>query len=100
MKPEEEDALRTVAKWLNEEIGGPAPMQEMAVICAAMSASQTMLLTSTARRKLAELKEEGYRVNGLAIQRGEQHGLITDFGEVLWWLASSNAQVQAGRAQT
>jgi len=91
MTPDEEDALRTVAKWLNEEIGGPAPMKEMAVICAAMYASNPMLLTSVARRKLSELKEDGYRVNGLAIQRGEQHGLITDFGKVLWWPASSNA---------
>lgn len=33
---EQSEALRTVSKWLNEEIGGKPPLQEMAELCAEM----------------------------------------------------------------
>lgn len=33
---EQSDALRTVSKWLNEEIGSKPPLQEMAELCAEM----------------------------------------------------------------
>jgi hypothetical protein len=92
----EQDCLREVAKWLNEEPNKPAPTEAIATLCTALQVemAKLRLLTSTARRKLAELEADGHLVCGLAIKRGETHGLITDFGKVLWWPASSNAEVK------
>ena len=38
-----------------------------------------------AKRKLDELQKQGFGITGYAIQRGTQHGFITNAGFVGWW---------------
>ena len=38
-----------------------------------------------AKRKLADLQEQGFTITGYAIQRGTQRGFITNGGFVGWW---------------
>ena len=54
------------------------------------SAETALLATSVGRVKLAALLAEGYMVCGLAIKRGDEYGIVTDFGRVVW--LSSNDQ--------
>lgn len=53
---EQNDALRTVSKWLNEEIGGKPPLQEMAQLCAEMQMGRQL------RIKLGD--QYGEKLNG------------------------------------
>jgi len=48
------------------------------------------LATSTGRRKLEDLKAHGFAVTGLMVSNGDQHGAISDFGRVLWWVDNSH----------
>ena len=53
---EQSDALRTVSKWLNEEVGGKPPLQEMAQLCAEMQMGRQL------RIKLGD--QYGDKLNG------------------------------------
>lgn len=69
------------------------------------SVESALLATSVARSKLNAMKEEGWRVTGMAVKRGDEYGLITDMGRVLWfddrdaahWKANHDAQVARAR---
>ncbi len=56
------------------------------------TADTALLATSVGRSKLQSLKQDGYRVCGLAIQHGNKYGIVTDFGRVVW--LSSNAALR------
>ncbi len=99
----EQDCLREVVKWLNEEPNRPAPTEAIATLCTVVQVSETYvkdgwlgaLLTSTARRKWQELRDEGaefvrktYRFD----HPTKGAGMIDDFGKVTWLQSSSNAK--------
>lgn len=92
----EKDCLREVAKWLNEEPNKPAPTEAIATLCATVQVAETYamdgwvgaLLTSTARRKWDELRNEGaelVRKYYVFDHPSKGAGQIDDFGKVTWW---------------
>ena len=48
-----------------------------------------------AKRKLDELQKQGFGITGYAIQRGTQHGFITNAGFVGWWRSDEAPSVPA-----
>lgn len=46
-----------------------------------------------AKRKMADLQEQGFTITGYAIQRGTQRGFITNGGFVGWWRSDETTSV-------
>lgn len=50
------------------------------------------LPNSITGKKWQQLCQQGYQANGIAFCKGDEQGLITDFGKVLWWKQEEDKQ--------